>query len=177
MGRDRYALWSRSFLGASIDLDETYEWGREELGRIVAEQHEVAERIGGAGTSPERAMEILDADPERQIHGTDALKAWMQQTSDQAVAALAGTQFDIPDPVRALECMIAPTTSGGIYYTGPSADFSRPGRMWWAVPEASPTSVPGARPRPSTTRAFPATTSRWARPSTAPISSTAGAGC
>jgi len=135
VGRDRYTLWSRSFLGASIDLDETYEWGREELARIVAEQRDVAEQIGGAGTSPERAMEILDADPERQIHGTDALKAWMQRTSDQAVAALAGTQFDIPEPVRALECMIAPTTSGGIYYTGPSADFSRPGRMWWAVPE------------------------------------------
>ena len=31
--------------------------------------------------------------------------------------------------------MIAPTTSGGIYYTGPSEDFSRPGRMWWAVPK------------------------------------------
>jgi uncharacterized protein (DUF885 family) len=31
--------------------------------------------------------------------------------------------------------MIAPTQDGGIYYTGPSDDFSRPGRMWWSVPE------------------------------------------
>src|SRR5690606_28830940 len=135
VGRERYALWSRYFLGAKVDLDETYEWGLEELARIVAEQHEVAEQIGGPGTTPERAMELLDADPARQIHGTDALRAWMQQTSDAAVEALAGTQFDIPEPVRRLECMIAPTTSGGIYYTGPNADFSRPGRMWWAVPE------------------------------------------
>ena len=30
--------------------------------------------------------------------------------------------------------MIAPTENGGIYYTGPSDDFSRPGRMWWSVP-------------------------------------------
>ncbi len=30
--------------------------------------------------------------------------------------------------------MIAPTTSGVIYYTGPSEDFARPGRMWWSVP-------------------------------------------
>jgi len=135
VGRERYSLWSRQFLGATIDLDETYEWGLEELARIVAEQEEVAAQIGGPGTTPERAMELLDADPERQIHGTDALKAWMQKTSDAAVAALAGTQFDIPEPVRRLECMIAPTTSGGIYYTGPNNDFSRPGRMWWAVPE------------------------------------------
>lgn len=135
VGRDRYSLWSRYFLGARIDLDETYAWGREELASIVAEQQQVAAQIGGAGTTPEQAMALLDADPDRQIHGTDALKAWMQQTSDAAVEALAGTQFDIPDPVRRLECMIAPTTSGGIYYTGPSADFSRPGRMWWSVPE------------------------------------------
>lgn len=135
VGRERYQLWSRYFLGASIDLDETYEWGREELARIVAEQEDVAAQIGGPGTTPEHAMDILDADPERQIHGTEALKAWMQETSDAAVEALAGTQFDIPEPVRRLECLIAPTTSGGIYYTGPNADFSRPGRMWWAVPE------------------------------------------
>jgi len=31
--------------------------------------------------------------------------------------------------------MIAPTQHGVIYYTGPSDDFSRPGRMWWSVPE------------------------------------------
>jgi uncharacterized protein (DUF885 family) len=31
--------------------------------------------------------------------------------------------------------MIAPTQEGGIYYTGPTDDFSRPGRMWWSVPE------------------------------------------
>jgi uncharacterized protein (DUF885 family) len=37
--------------------------------------------------------------------------------------------------VRNLECLIAPTQEGGIYYTGPSDDFSRAGRMWWSVPE------------------------------------------
>ena len=31
--------------------------------------------------------------------------------------------------------MIAPTSDGSIYYTGPSEDLTtRPGRMWWAVP-------------------------------------------
>jgi uncharacterized protein (DUF885 family) len=31
--------------------------------------------------------------------------------------------------------MIAPSHTGVIYYTGPTDDFSRPGRMWWSVPE------------------------------------------
>ncbi|MDF1487514.1 DUF885 domain-containing protein [Tessaracoccus caeni] len=134
VGRERYQRFSRRFLGATIDLDETYEWGREELARIVAEQEAVARELYGSGVSPAEAMERLDADPGRQLRGTDALKQWMQETSDAAVAALAGSHFDIAEPLRALECCIAPTQDGGIYYTGPTADFSRPGRMWWSVP-------------------------------------------
>jgi uncharacterized protein (DUF885 family) len=48
---------------------------------------------------------------------------------------MAGTHFDIPEPIQRIEACIAPTNDGGIYYTGPSEDFTRPGRMWWAVPE------------------------------------------
>jgi len=133
-GRERYALWSRVFLGATVDLEETYQWGLEELARVVAEQEAVAAEIAGAGASVEDAVARLDADPSLTLHGTDALRAWMQETSDAAIEALAGVHFDIPDPVRTLECRIAPTQNGGIYYTGPSDDFTRPGRMWWSVP-------------------------------------------
>ena len=134
VGRDAYALHSRRFLGAAIDLDETYEWGIEELRRMVEEQTRIAGEIA-PGASVEEAIAFLDADPSRKLHGTDDLRRWMQDLSDRAVAELAGTHFDIPEPVRTLECMIAPTQEGGIYYTSPSDDFSRPGRMWWSVPE------------------------------------------
>lgn len=134
VGRERYALLSRTFLGAEVDLDETYAWGLEELARVVAEQEEIAQRIAGPGASVEDAVAALDADPARTLRGTDALRSWMQETSDAAITALNGTHFDIPAPVLDLECMIAPTQTGGIYYTPPSDDFSRPGRMWWSVP-------------------------------------------
>lgn len=134
VGRERYGRMSRLFLGATIDLDETYEWGREELARIVAEQDEVAHQLYGDGTTADEAMRLLDEDVTRQLHGTDALQSWMQQTSDAAVEALAGSHFDIADPIRRLECCIAPTQNGGIYYTRPTDDLSRPGRMWWSVP-------------------------------------------
>ncbi|HZL80982.1 MAG TPA: DUF885 domain-containing protein, partial [Demequina sp.] len=133
-GRDRYALWSRYFLGATVDLEETYQWGLEELARVIAEQERVAEQIAGPGATVEQAVAVLDADPALTLHGTAELRAWMQETSDAAIAALNGTHFDIPVPVQTLECRIAPTQNGGIYYTGPSDDFSRPGRMWWSVP-------------------------------------------
>ncbi|MET4052169.1 uncharacterized protein (DUF885 family) [Frigoribacterium sp. PvP054] len=134
VGRDAYALHSRRFLGATVDLDETYEWGIDELARMTSEQEAVAHRIE-PGASVARAIELLDADPARQLHGTGALRDWMQGLSDRAVAELGRDQFDIPEPVRRLECRIAPTKDGGIYYTSPSDDFSRPGRMWWSVPE------------------------------------------
>ncbi|HWI30236.1 MAG TPA: DUF885 domain-containing protein [Microbacterium sp.] len=133
VGRELYALSSRRFLGATIDLDETYEWGVEELSRMVAEQESIAHEIK-PGASVEEAVALLEADPARKLHGTAALREWMQQTSDRAVEELGRTHFDIPEKIRALECMIAPTQEGGIYYTGPTDDFSRPGRMWWSVP-------------------------------------------
>ncbi|WP_298942438.1 DUF885 domain-containing protein [uncultured Microbacterium sp.] len=134
VGRELYALHSRRFLGATIDLDETYEWGIEELARMVAEQESVAGEIL-PGSSVEEAVAFLEADESRKLRGTQALQEWMQATSDRAVAELGKTHFDIPEPIRTLECMIAPTHEGGIYYTGPTDDFSRPGRMWWSVPE------------------------------------------
>jgi uncharacterized protein (DUF885 family) len=134
VGREHYALMSRRFLGATIDLDETYEWGIDELGRMVAEQTSIANEIK-AGATVEEAVALLEQDPARKLYGTQALQRWMQETSDRAVAELGRTHFDIAEPIRTLECMIAPTKEGGIYYTGPTDDFSRPGRMWWSVPE------------------------------------------
>jgi uncharacterized protein (DUF885 family) len=134
VGRELYALQSRRFLGAEIDLDETYEWGIGELARMVAEQEAIADEIK-PGATVDEAVAFLEADPSSRLHGTEALQEWMQRTSDRAVEELGRTHFDIPEPVRRLECMIAPTKEGGIYYTGPTDDFSRPGRMWWSVPE------------------------------------------
>lgn len=134
VGRDLYALHSRRFLGARVDLDETYEWGKEELARMVAEQTAIADEIL-PGSTVEEAVAYLEQDASRKLHGTQALQEWMQATSDRAVAELATTHFDIPEQIRTIECMIAPTQEGGIYYTGPTDDFSRPGRMWWSVPE------------------------------------------
>ena len=133
IGRERYAPLSRLFLGAEIDLAETYEWGQQELARIAELMRQTADRIS-PGASIAEAIAVLDRDPARLLNGTDALQRWMQQRADEAIEALNGPHFDIPEPVRRLECRIAPTNTGVIYYTNPSDDFSRPGRMWWSVP-------------------------------------------
>jgi uncharacterized protein (DUF885 family) len=134
-GPERYALQSQYFLGAKVDQHETYLWGFDELHRLETEMRAVAARIAGSGASVTEAVENLDADPARRIAGKEAFRDWMQSLADKAVSELDGTHFDIPAKMHRLECMIAPTSDGAIYYTAPSEDFSRPGRMWWAVPE------------------------------------------
>lgn len=134
VGADRYALASREFLGAVIDQRESYDWGRAELARIEDEMRVVARELTGTDDVA-AAMTALDEDPTRRIHGTDGLQAWMQELSDRTLSELADTHFDIPEPVRRLDCRIAPTHTGGIYYVPPTEDFSRPGTMWWSVPE------------------------------------------
>jgi uncharacterized protein (DUF885 family) len=134
VGRERFTLDSRWFLGATIDPEEAYAWGWQEVLRIEAEMRQIADKIV-AGASIAEAVVALDADPARRITGRAALRDWMQGVADQTIAELNGTHFDIPEPARTIEAMIAPTEDGGIYYTGPSEDWSRPGRMWWAVPD------------------------------------------
>jgi uncharacterized protein (DUF885 family) len=134
VGRERYARASRNFLGAAVDLDEAYAWGWTEVRRLEAEMERVAGQIVPGGTV-EEAVAALEADPERRIAGRDKLRSWMQDYADATIAELHGKHFNIPEPARRIECMIAPTNEGGIYYTGPSEDWSRPGRMWWSVPD------------------------------------------
>ena len=133
-GRERYGLASRNFLGAAIDLDEAYTWGWAEVGRIEAEMARVAGQIVPGGTV-EQAVAALEADPARRITGRENLRAWMQDYADSIMTGLHGTHFDIPEPARRIEAMIAPINGGGIYYSGPSEDWSRPGRMWWSPPD------------------------------------------
>ncbi|MGH3417154.1 MAG: DUF885 domain-containing protein, partial [Actinocrinis sp.] len=132
VGRERYALSSRFFLGAAVDLDDAYAYGWSEVKRLEAELDRVAGLILPGGTVDD-AVAALDTEPGRRIAGKEAFRDWMQELADRTIADLHGKHFDIPEQARRVECMIAPTSDGGIYYTPPSEDFSRPGRMWWAV--------------------------------------------
>ena len=132
-GEERYQLLSRLFLGATLDLPETYRWGWEELHRVEREMAETARRISPGATLDE-AKQLLETDPARAVEGVDAYRDWLQQLHDETVASLDGVHFEIDDKIRRIEVMIPPAGGALIpYYTGPSEDFSRPGRTWWPV--------------------------------------------
>jgi uncharacterized protein (DUF885 family) len=131
VGRELYAIGIRRWLGMNRDPEEIYAWGWDELHRIESEMAAAAERIApGAGL--EGAMAVLREDPARSIEGIDRLLAHLQELTDRTIADLDGTHFDIPEPLHRLECREAPPgTAAAMYYTAPSADFSRPGRTWY----------------------------------------------
>jgi uncharacterized protein (DUF885 family) len=131
VGRERYALFSRAFSGIELDLDETYAWGWEELYRIEETMRDVAQRIL-PGESVVAVADHLDHDLSRTIEGVREFQQWNQDLIDRTMDELAGTHFDIADPLRKCEAMIAPPGgAAAMYYTGPSEDFSRPGRTWY----------------------------------------------
>ncbi|HEX3512472.1 MAG TPA: DUF885 domain-containing protein [Trebonia sp.] len=133
-GPEVYARASRYFLGADVDLREAYAWSWEELARLRAEMARVSNQVRPGATVLD-AMAILDEDPARRVEGRENFRAWMQATAERTISELHGTHFDIPQPAHRVEAVIAPTNDGGMYYTEPSEDWSRPGRMCWSVPD------------------------------------------
>lgn len=135
VGRDRYEQFSHLHVGEFVDLDEAYTWSLDQLREIDAEQQRLAVELYGPGTSIREAMKKLNMDERYLIRGTEALQEWMQGIADKAITDLQGKYFNIPEQARSVECLIDPAGTGGIFYTQPSDDFSRPGRMWWSVPK------------------------------------------
>ncbi|MFE4481872.1 DUF885 domain-containing protein, partial [Kitasatospora sp. NPDC056789] len=129
VGRDRYRLAVRHHTGADVDLDEAYAWAWSEFHRTAAEMRAEAGRVlPGAGALD--AMDHLERHGHR-VAGEEGIRDWLQQIMDGAIEALDGTHFDISGPVRKVESRIAPAGSAAApYYSGPSLDFSRPGRTY-----------------------------------------------
>jgi uncharacterized protein (DUF885 family) len=133
VGRDRYAVaarrWTGSDLGVDGGLEEAYAWGWSEHQRILAEQRAEAEKVV-PGATPMEAMRWLDVHGEA-VDGVETVRERLQAMMDEAMDALDGTHFDLAEPVRRVQAMIAPPGSAAApYYTRPSLDFARPGRTW-----------------------------------------------
>lgn len=131
-GEERYARKARAFLGMTIDLRDTFAWGWEEIHRISERMRKVAAQI-----KPDAALDavitLLENDPARCAHGPDELIRFVAERQTRAVEELSGVHFDIPPAVRAVETKLAPPGSTlGAYYVPPSADFSRPGTIWYS---------------------------------------------
>lgn len=132
-GRDRYVRSADRLVGLEIDPDEAYEWGWQELARLLSELERVADDIS-PGSGVAAVKDHLETSSEETVSGTDDLLAFVRQTLVKAVDDLAGLHFDVPDIIRPLTVELAPPGGPlGVYYVGPSEDFSRPGGVWYSI--------------------------------------------
>ncbi len=131
-GAERYARAAQDFLGAKIDLLETYAWGFEEIRTIEAAMREVAARIA-PGKSVREVIEALQTAPDQIVTDPDQFLALMHARQGRALSELEGTHFDVPPPVRRIDVKLAPEGGAlGAYYIPPSDGFARPGTVFYA---------------------------------------------
>ncbi len=133
VGEERYVASAERFLGETVDPHALYAWGWSEISRLTADLAEVCGRID-ASKSIDDVMDLLMTDPERSAPSVDTFVEIMQARQEQALEQLSGSHFEVDDRIRTIEVKTAP--AGGPtapYYTGPSEDFTRPGRVWYPV--------------------------------------------
>src|SRR3954468_6532550 len=98
VGLDRYVVQGRQYLGATLDVDDAYQYGWAELERIEADMRAVAAAIL-PGASMREVYAHLDANGET-IEGEPALLAWLQALMAETIDALDGTHFDLSGDIR-----------------------------------------------------------------------------
>lgn len=138
VGEERYVRSAYEFLGTNIDPQETYEWGWDQVAGLRDHMRRVAAEIS-PGTGIADAHHLLRTDPGRTVATAADLKLFAEGRLDEALDRLAGTHFDVPEPIRTVTVNIAPPGSSlGAYYVGPTEDFTRPGSVWWSLTENGP---------------------------------------
>ncbi|MDH3295275.1 MAG: DUF885 domain-containing protein [Acidimicrobiia bacterium] len=133
VGRDRYATRARLFLGTTLDWEETYAWGWNEIERLWTELGQVASEIDPSRTSAE-VFDLLLTDPAYAKPSVAEFLAFMKDRQLQALDQLDGVHFDVPEPIRTIDVQVEP--AGGALaasYIAPSEDFSRPGTVWYPI--------------------------------------------
>jgi uncharacterized protein (DUF885 family) len=136
VGEERYSESVARFLGETIDLGSTYEWGWSEVGRLLERMAEVAGQIQPGASLPE-VLHILQTDPARAAASPEEFNRLMSERQQVALRDLDGTHFQVPAQVRRVDTKLAPPGGSlGAYYVGPSEDFSRPGTVWFAIGDA-----------------------------------------
>ncbi len=131
VGADRYAVWSRYFTGAKLDLRATYEWGVADLKAINDRMWVLAEQIKPGAKTLREVADALDHDPKYVIKGGENVIKFLQDFTDAAIKRMDGEFFEIDERIKICEARLAPEGSASApYYNGPSEDLSRPGSTW-----------------------------------------------
>ncbi|HEX6947440.1 MAG TPA: DUF885 domain-containing protein [Acidimicrobiia bacterium] len=136
LGAERYRMGVERFIGADLDLEETYAWGWDEVHRLREEMVKTAAEVDPGKSLPE-VIDMLENDPARCAGTRDEFVSFVTAIQHQAISQLDGTHFDLTPDMKRITVSIAPPGGPlGASYVGPSEDWQRAGSIWY---------VPGAR--------------------------------
>jgi uncharacterized protein (DUF885 family) len=136
VGEERYLRAARGHLGTVIDPAETYAWAWDRIGELTARARRTAGELGDQDLAA--TIATLRDDPALAAPTPDAFRQAMQARQTTALDALEGTHFTVPEQIRRVEVRLSNSGALGAYYNGPSEDFSRPGTIWWSLPDDGP---------------------------------------
>jgi uncharacterized protein (DUF885 family) len=137
VGRARYEPEARRWLGCDVDLDEAHAWGWTELARILARMRELARAMYG-DDDVTRALARARADAALSAPSLEAFLELMRARQARALE-LVDPHFDVPEALRKLDVRAAPpSAASGAYYVPPSEDLSRPGAIYYLMPDDGP---------------------------------------
>lgn len=135
VGREEYLRGADRYLGMTIDPEQTYQWGWDEVHRLRSEMDSTANEID-ADLSIGEVIDLLENDPTRAASTREEFVDFVSAIQDQAIEQLSGEHFEVPEELRTVTVNIAPPGGPlGAWYNGPSEDFSRPGSIWYAPGE------------------------------------------
>jgi uncharacterized protein (DUF885 family) len=133
VGREPYRRAARAFLGIEIDPDELYEWGWQEIDRLLGEMRSVAASIDPS-LDLQGVILRLETDQSLAVESPDELVRFVAARQRQAIDELDASHFDLAEEYRDVTVAIAPPGGAlGAYYRQPSEDFTRPGGIYYSI--------------------------------------------
>jgi uncharacterized protein (DUF885 family) len=133
VGPERHERFVRRELRTTIEPAETSAWAWDRIGELWARAERTARELDPDASLPE-VMHRLKVDPAFAAPSPEAFRDLMQARQEQALAALSGEHFEVPEAIRTVNVeLAAPGAPLGAWYIGPSEDFSRPGSVWWSL--------------------------------------------
>ncbi|MBF9336468.1 DUF885 domain-containing protein [Microbacterium lacticum] len=132
-GRDEHALHIDHFVGARVDVDDSYSWALDELSRVSDEMVRAARVIRPGGTLAE-VFATLRADSEQRLSRVEDVREWVSHVAETVAKGLRGREFGEQLRHDTLEVVLAPVSGTGIYYLPPQAEEDL-GKLVWSAGE------------------------------------------
>ncbi len=133
VGRERYIAEAEAHLGCSLDPDETYRWGWDEVERLWSDLKAACGEID-ADAPVSEVIDRLKTSPEFAANDEAHFVELMTERQHQALSKLEGVHFDVPSEIRSIAVQVEPAGgASAAHYVPPSEDFSRTGSVWYPV--------------------------------------------